>query len=222
MGTVADIFDITGSRALVTGSTRGIGYAFAGALVRAGCVTVVHGRDPAATAKARDRLLADAHAGARVHTVSFDVTDADAVAAGVAAAQDAVGALDIVVNNAGVQHREPAATVPVADWRRVVDTNLTGAFLVSRAAAPSMMDRRRGKIVNVCSLMSELARPGITPYAAAKGGLKAGDLIVEIAGRPVTNLNTYMAVMSQQQPGQPLNLTVMREGKKVQLKVMPQ
>ena len=172
MGTVADIFDITGSRALVTGSTRGIGYAFAGALVRAGCVTVVHGRDPAATAEARDRLLADAHAGARVHTVSFDVTDADAVAAGVAAAQDAVGALDIVVNNAGVQHREPAATVPVADWRRVVDTNLTGAFLVSRAAAPSMMDRRRGKIVNVCSLMSELARPGITPYAAAKGGLK--------------------------------------------------
>jgi gluconate 5-dehydrogenase len=161
-------FDITGARALVTGSTRGIGLALAGTLLRAGCATVVHGRDPATVAAVRERLLATGPPGADVRTACFDVTDPAAVAAGVAA----LGPLDIVVNNAGVQHREPAVTVPAAVWQRLLATNLTGAFLVSQAVAPSMVDRRHGKIVNVCSLQSELARPGIAPYAAAKGGLK--------------------------------------------------
>jgi gluconate 5-dehydrogenase len=165
-------FDITGRRALVTGSTRGIGLALASALVRAGCATVLHGRDAAALDRVRDALRAEAGPGVAVDAVGFDVTDPAAVAAGVAEVQAAGGGLDILVNNAGIQHREPALTVDPSVWHRVLATNLTGPFLVSQAVAPGMVARGRGKIVNVCSLQSELARPGITPYAAAKGGLK--------------------------------------------------
>jgi gluconate 5-dehydrogenase len=169
---MTDYFDITGSRALVTGSTRGIGLALARALVDAGCVTVIHGRDPVALAGVRDRLLAAAPAGADVRTVAFDLTDAAALADGVGTVETALGGLDIVVNNAGIQHREAAVTVDPAVWDRILATNLTGAFLVARTVAAGMIARGKGKIVNICSLQSELARPGITPYAAAKGGLK--------------------------------------------------
>ena len=161
-----DLFDVTGQRALITGSTRGIGLAFARALVRAGCVTVLHGRDADTLERARRELDGD------VRTARFDVTDAAGVAAGVAEIEAAIGGLDILVNNAGVQHRESVLTVDPVMWHTVLSTNLTGAFLVSRAVAGGMVARGRGKIVNVCSVQSELARPGITPYAAAKGGLK--------------------------------------------------
>jgi gluconate 5-dehydrogenase len=160
-------FDIAGARALVTGSSRGIGRALAAALVEAGCATVIHGRDRERLARVRDELCA-AHPGAGVSIASFDVTDPDAVAAGVAE----LGELDILVNNAGIQHREPALSVPAGTWDRVIATNLTGAFLVARAVAPAMIGRGRGKIVNICSVQTELARPGIAAYASAKGGLK--------------------------------------------------
>jgi gluconate 5-dehydrogenase len=107
-----------------------------------------------------------------VHTVSFDVTDPAAVAGGVAAAEEAAGPLDILVNNAAMQLRTPLLELSHDDWHRVLDTNLTSAFLVGQAAARGMVERGHGKIVNILSLGSEFARPGIVPYAASKGGLK--------------------------------------------------
>jgi gluconate 5-dehydrogenase len=155
------VFDISGRTALVTGSSRGIGRALARGLHEAGCTVVLHGRDAAAVERAAAELPG-------AHHVAFDVADPEAVARGIAA----VGTLDILVNNAGVQHREPLLELSEADWRRVLDTNLTSAFLVARAVAGGMVERGRGKIVNVASLQAELARPGIGAYAAAKGGLK--------------------------------------------------
>jgi gluconate 5-dehydrogenase len=154
------VLDVAGRTALVTGSSRGIGRALAQGLAEAGCDVVLHGRDDAAAAGAAAEL------GAR--SVAFDVTDPEAVERGAAE----IGPLDILVNNAGIQHREPLLDLAAADWQRVLDTNLTSAFLVSRAFARGMVERGSGKIVNVASLQAELARPGIAAYAAAKGGLK--------------------------------------------------
>jgi len=169
----AGLFDIRGRVALVTGSSRGIGRALATGLVEAGCSVALHGRDEEALERAAAELAGPAErAGARVHPVAFDVTDGAAVAAGVAATEAELGPLDILVNNAGVQHRAPLLDFPEAEWHRIIETNLTSAFLVGRAVAGGMVERGRGKIVNVASLMSELARAGTAPYAASKGGLK--------------------------------------------------
>lgn len=164
------LFDVRGRRALVTGSSRGIGYALARGLLDAGCTVVINGRDEAALARARARLAGEA--GDAVHAVAFDVTDAASVADGVARAEEAAGPLDILVNNAGMQHRTPLLDFPDDTWHQLLRTNLTSAFLVGRAVARGMVARGRGKIVNICSLQSELGRPGIAPYAATKGGLK--------------------------------------------------
>jgi gluconate 5-dehydrogenase len=153
------LFDIRGRTALVTGSSRGIGRALAQGLIEAGCAVVLHGRD-------RDRLEAVARElGGRA--VAFDVTDPDAVAAGVSAA----GPVDILVNNVGIQHRAPLLDFPDDAWRRLLDTNVTSAYLVGRAVARGMVARGAGKIVNVASVQSRLARPGIAAYAATKGAL---------------------------------------------------
>ena len=160
------LFDISGRRALVTGSTRGIGLALARGLAEAGCTVVLNGRDAARLTKAAAELPGE------VHTAVFDVTDGPAVAAGIADVEQRVGPLDILVNNAGMQLRAPLLEFTEADWHRVLDTNLTSAFLVGREAARYMTARGRGKIVNICSLQSEVARPGIAPYAATKGALK--------------------------------------------------
>ena len=158
-------FDIRGRAALVTGSSRGLGRALAEGLIAAGCHVVLHGRDADALERAAAEVGAAAH-------VAFDVTDGTAVAAGVAVAEAAVGPLDVLVNNAGVQHRAPLEAFPEEAWRRLLDVNLTSAFLVGREVARGMLERGRGKIVNVCSIQSALARPGVAPYAATKGGLK--------------------------------------------------
>jgi gluconate 5-dehydrogenase len=167
------VLDIRGRTALVTGSSRGIGRALALGLVEAGCSVALHGRDGGAVEEAAARLAATAGpAGARVHAVAFDVTHAEAVEAGVAEVEAQLGPLDILVNNAGVQHRSPLLDFPDDAWHRVLETNLTSAFLVGRAVARGMVARGRGKIINVASLQAELARPGTAPYAASKGGLK--------------------------------------------------
>jgi gluconate 5-dehydrogenase len=107
-----------------------------------------------------------------VHAAAFDVTDADAVQAGIARIEAEVGAIDILVNNAGMQHRSPFAEFPVPAWGTLMRTNLDSVFLVGQAVAQRMIPRGRGKIINVCSVQSELGRPGIAPYAASKGAVK--------------------------------------------------
>ncbi|MGW1805842.1 SDR family oxidoreductase [Streptomyces sp. NPDC002078] len=165
--TAHPLFDISGRTALVTGSSRGIGLALARGLAEAGCTVVLNGRDPDRLAKAASELPGD-----RVRTAVFDVTDGPAVAAGIAEVEERVGPLDILVNNAGMQLRAPLLEFTDADWHRILDTNLTSAFLVGREAARRMTERGHGKIVNICSLQSEVVRPGIAPYAATKGALK--------------------------------------------------
>ena len=180
------LFDLSGRRALVTGSTKGIGAALAAGLAHAGAEVVLNGRDPGALALARDQLAE--RAGAPVHAVAFDVTDPDGVDAGVRDAEAAAGPLDILVNNAGTMHREPMLQMPLAQWQRLLDTNLTGAFIVSRAVARGMAERGYGKIINVCSVLSWLARPGIAGYTASKAGLAmlTQSMCAEWAGSGVT------------------------------------
>ncbi|MEE1799344.1 SDR family oxidoreductase [Streptomyces sp. JV176] len=164
------LFDITGRTALVTGSSRGIGKALAKGLLEAGCTVVLNGRNAAALEATGAELAASF--GDRVRTAAFDVTDSAAVAAGVAHIEEETGPIDILVNNTGTQHRTPILEFTDADWRRLVDTNLTSAFLVGREVARRMAPRGHGKIVNICSLQSEAVRPGIAAYSATKGGLK--------------------------------------------------
>jgi gluconate 5-dehydrogenase len=161
------IFSLDHRIALVTGSSKGIGFALARALRAAGATVVLNARDGARLEQARAAL-----GGEGVHAVAFDVTDPDAVEAGVARIEAEIGPIDILVNNAGMQHRAPFAEFPVEAWRRLTATNLDSVFFVGRAVAQRMIPRGRGKIVNICSVQSELGRPSIAPYAATKGAVK--------------------------------------------------
>jgi gluconate 5-dehydrogenase len=164
------LFDLTGKTALITGSTRGIGLALARGLAEAGAQVIVNGRQPAAVAEAVARLQAD---GLPVRGAAFDVADEASVAQAFAAFDGDALAVDILVNNAGIQHRQPMVELALADWQRVLDTNLTAAFLVGREAARRMIARGRGgKIINIGSLTSEAARATVAPYTVAKGGIK--------------------------------------------------
>lgn len=163
------LFDLTGRTALVTGSSQGLGLAMARGLAQAGAALVLNGRDELKLAAAAERLRAE---GARVTTAAFDVTDGAAVARAVEKIEAQFAPIDILVNNAGIHRRAPLAEMTEAQWREVLDTNLTSAFLVARAVAPRMIARRAGKIINICSVMSDVTRPTIGNYAAAKGGLK--------------------------------------------------
>jgi gluconate 5-dehydrogenase len=173
-------FDLGGSLALVTGAGSGLGFAIAQGLGRAGAKVLLNGRNRAKLEAAAAALAAEGIAAA---IVAFDVTDPAAVEAGVASAAREHGALDILVNNAGVVRRQPLEQLSFEDWRAVQGANLDGAFLVTRAVVPAMKARRRGKIVNVCSIASDLGRPNIVAYAASKGGLKmlTRALAVELA-----------------------------------------
>lgn len=163
------MFEVKGKIALVTGSSRGLGLVLARALARAGARAVLNGRDGERLQAARRSLEAEGLAAA---ALSFDITDEAAVREAVEAIERDIGPIDILVNNAGIQHRAPLEEFPEEQWRRILDVNLTGAFVVSKYVAQRMIRRRRGKIVNICSLQSELGRRTIAPYAAAKGGLK--------------------------------------------------
>src|SRR6478752_3960842 len=165
------LFDLTGRTALVTGSSRGIGNALARGLADAGATVVLNGINTERLKDAEAAMAADFGPG-RVHSVAFDVTDDAAAAAGVAWVEEQVGPLEVLVNNAGIQHRVPMMDLDVKDWERVITTDLTSAFLVGREAARHMIPRGRGKIINICSVQTDLARPTIAPYVAAKGGLR--------------------------------------------------
>jgi gluconate 5-dehydrogenase len=163
------LFDLSGRTALVTGSSQGLGLALARGLAQAGAAIVLNGRSAeklAATAAAlsRERF--------QVATAAFDVTDGSAVEREVGRVEAEFGAIDILVNNAGIHQRAPLAEMTEAQWRAVLDTNLTAAFLVARAVAPRMIRRGAGKIINIASIIADVARPTIGNYAAAKGGLK--------------------------------------------------
>ncbi len=164
-----NLFDLTGRTALVTGSSRGIGHALAQGLLEAGARVVVHGRDEAAAEAAAGRLRE--LTGGEVLVATFDVTDAAAVDAGVGRVEEAWGTPDIAVNNAGIQRRAPFLDFAFEDWHDLVATNLTSAFLVGQRVARGMVARGSGKIINVGSVQSRLARPNITPYSATKGGI---------------------------------------------------
>jgi gluconate 5-dehydrogenase len=166
----SNLFDVAGRTALVTGSSRGIGRALAEGLLGAGATVVLNGRD--GDALERTRALLHAQHGDRVHAVVFDVTDSDAVRDGVARVERTAGNLDILVNNAGAQRRGPFTEFTDEDWHALLDSNVTSAFLVGREVGRRMVARGSGKIVNVCSLQSEVSRPGIAAYAATKGALK--------------------------------------------------
>jgi gluconate 5-dehydrogenase len=162
-------FDLSGSVALVTGAYRGLGFAIARGLAKAGANVILNGRKAEALAKAVQTLTDEALSA---DSVVFDVTDRDAIAAGVAASAKKHGDIDILVNNAGIQRRAPLVDFPQADWDAIIATNLTAPYLVSQAVLPAMMARKRGKIIHIASLMSELARPSVVPYTAAKGGVR--------------------------------------------------
>ena len=163
------LFDLSGRTALVTGSSQGLGLAIARGLASAGAALVLNGRDETKLAAAAAELRAE---GARVTAAAFDVTDGAACLRAVERLTAESIAIDILVNNAGIQRRAPLLELTEENWRAVIDTNLTSAFLVARAVAPAMIARGHGKIINICSVMSEVARPTTGNYAAAKGGLK--------------------------------------------------
>ena len=163
------MFDLTGRLALVTGSSAGIGLGIARALGGAGAALVLNGRDAARLAAAA-RSLRDE--GLTVHEHGFDVTAQDAVLGAIDAIERDAGPIDILVNNAGIQRRGPLEDYEAATWQELMRTNLDSVFFVGQAVARKMIPRGRGKIINICSVQSELGRPGIAPYTASKGAVK--------------------------------------------------
>jgi gluconate 5-dehydrogenase len=163
------LFDLTGRVALVTGSSRGIGLTLARGLAQAGATIVLNGVDVARL----ERAVADCRAaGYAAHAAAFDVTNPDAVGEAIAHVEEAVGPIEILVNNAGLQIRHPLQDFPIQDWNTLMAVNVGGVFLVSQAVARRMIGRGHGKIISIGSMQSELARPSIAPYTASKGAVK--------------------------------------------------
>ncbi len=163
------VFGLKGKRALVTGSSQGIGLAIAEGFAAAGAEVVLNGRDVAKLDAARMALGAK---GYKVHSAAFDVTAESEVDKAVAGIEQQYGAIDILVNNAGMQFRTPLEDFPSQKWRELFQVNVESAFLVGKAVARHMIARKAGKIVNICSVQSELGRPSIAPYTATKGAIK--------------------------------------------------
>ncbi len=162
------LFDLTGRRALVTGSSQGIGLALAGGLAAAGATLVLNGRDGARLSAAAEGLRSG---GAEVAELAFDVTDHAAARAAVDGFEAATGPIDILVNTAGIQHRAPLEDFPAEAFERLMRTNVSSVFNVGQAVARHMIGRGAGKIVNIASVQSALARQSIAPYTASKGAV---------------------------------------------------
>mgnify|MGYP000333178753 FL=1 len=164
-----ELFSLAGKTALITGSSRGLGRAFAEGLAAAGATVILNGTNSERLSQACKEM---SDAGMKVDMSLFDVTDEAAIKAAFDRFDAAGTQIDILINNAGIQFRKPMLELDTADWQRVIDTNLTSAFMIGREAAKRMVKRGHGKIVNIGSLTSELARATVAPYTVAKGGIK--------------------------------------------------
>lgn len=162
-------FSLSGKIALVTGASYGIGFAIASAYAKCGATIVFNDINQELVDKG---IKAYEEIGIKAHGYVCDVTNEDAVNALVAQIEKEVGIIDILVNNAGIIKRIPMCEMSAADFRRVIDIDLNGPFIVSKACIPGMIKKGHGKIINICSMMSELGRETVSAYAAAKGGLK--------------------------------------------------
>lgn len=165
---MSDLFSLAGRRALVTGSSQGIGFALAKGLAAAGAEIVLNGRDEDKLAEAARTLEGT---GAVVHVLAFDVTDHDGVRAAVDRFEAETGQIDILVNNAGMQHRTPLEDFPADAFEKLLQTNIASVFHVGQAVARHMIGRGAGKVINIASVQTALARPGIAPYTATKGAV---------------------------------------------------
>ena len=161
-----DQFSLEGQRALITGSSQGIGFALAKGLASAGAQIVLNGRNEKKLEEAAASL-----AGHDVRSLVMDVTDHDAVRAAVDGFEAETGPIDILINNAGMQHRTPLEDFPADAFEKLLQTNIASVFHVGQACARHMIGRRRGKIINIASVQTALARPGIAPYTTTKGAV---------------------------------------------------
>lgn len=163
-----DLFNLSGRRALVTGSSQGIGFALARGLAEAGATLVLNGRDEAKLATAAASLREEGHT---VDTLAFDATDHDTVRKAIDDFEASTGTMDILINNAGMQHRAPLEDFPAEAFEKLLQTNIASVFHVGQACARHMIERGQGKIINIASVQSSLARPSIAPYTATKGAV---------------------------------------------------
>lgn len=163
------LFSLKNKTALITGSGSGIGLALAEGMAGAGASIILNGRNKEKLQLAKEKLE---QSGAHVKMLVFDVTDSKAVKQAVEDFEKNEGPVDILVNNAGINLRGPFAEFDEERWKKVLDTNVNGAMIVSQAVAPFMLSRKAGKIINICSMQSELGRPSIVPYVVSKGGIK--------------------------------------------------
>ncbi len=166
---MSSLFDLSGKRAFVTGATHGLGMAMAKGLAEAGAELIINGTTPEKMEKALEEYRSE---GYTVHGFIFDVTDEKKAKEHVDKIEDEIGPIDILVNNAGIIKRVPLEDMDVEDYRRVIDVDLVGPFIMAKQVVKHMIPRGEGKIINICSMMTELGRDTVGAYAAAKGGLK--------------------------------------------------
>ena len=166
---MSDLFSLQGKRILVTGSTRGIGLLLAQGLAEYGAEVIIHGTKPEQAQAVAEQL---AEKGFKTHALAFDVTDSQAVRQAIDFIENNIGAIDVLVNNAGIQRRHPFCEFPENEYDEIMSVNQKAVFIISQAVAKYMVARQQGKIINIGSMQSELGRDTITPYAASKGAVK--------------------------------------------------
>lgn len=166
---IQELFDLTGKITLITGGTHGIGMAMGKLLGQAGAKICINGHSADKLAACKDEY---AQAGVDVYTILFDVTNETEVDKGISQIEKELGTIDILINNAGIIKRTPILEMPVSDFRQVIDVDLVAPFIVSKRVVPGMINKRSGKIINICSMMSVYGRKSVSAYASAKGGLK--------------------------------------------------
>jgi len=166
---IKEQFSLTGKISLITGSSAGIGLALAKGLASAGSIVILNSRGQEKLNSAAQLLR---ETGATIHTSVFDVTDSQSVQAAITFIEKNIGPIDILVNNAGMQKRSPLEDFSLENWNQLMKTNLDSVFIVGQTVAKNMIKRQKGKIINICSVQSELGRPNIAPYTASKGAVK--------------------------------------------------